>query len=111
MKSTNTNNTDNILNKINKKNRNGEYKTIGYAPSWDGDFMYMASRLNGVSYQEKGNGFSWDDDAMMDTILFFREWTKYFSKRSMRDSGLSATMVPSGSNGLDITSWVTKFKT
>ena len=71
--------------KYNKKNRNGEYKTIGYAPSWDSNFMYMASRLNGVSYQEKGNGFSWDRNAMADSILFFREWTTDVNKNTAEE--------------------------
>lgn len=61
--------------RFNKKNRSDEYTSIGYAPSWDSDFMYMATRLNGASYQEKGNGFSWDEKAIANTVSFFRDWT------------------------------------
>ena len=41
--------------------------------------MYMASRLNGASYQEKGNGFSWNGDAVSRTVSFFRDWTTEFN--------------------------------
>ncbi|MBR6296137.1 MAG: extracellular solute-binding protein [Treponema sp.] len=61
--------------KFNRRNRNDEYTSIGYAPSWDTDFMYMATRLNGASYQEKGNGFSWNEKAIAKTVSFFRNWT------------------------------------
>ena len=63
----------------NKRNRNNEYTFIGFAPSWDSNFMYMASRLNGASYQEKGNGFSWNGDAVSKTVSFFRDWTTEFN--------------------------------
>ena len=43
---------------FNQKNKNGSYIAMGFAPSWEPDFLYLCSKINGANYREKGISFS-----------------------------------------------------
>lgn len=60
---------------FNAKNKADAFTAMGYAPSWDGDFLYLVSKLNGADYMEKGTSFSCDTKSLSKTIEFFRDWT------------------------------------
>lgn len=60
---------------FNKKNKNGSYTAMGYAPSWDTDFMYLVTKLYGAAYHEKGTSFIWNEKAMENSISKIRQWT------------------------------------
>lgn len=60
---------------FNKKNKNGTYTAMGYAPSWDTDFMYLVTKLYGAAYHEKGTSFIWNEKAMETSISEMRQWT------------------------------------
>ncbi len=64
-----------LASEFNTKNRSGTFTKMGYAPSWDGSFLYLTSRLSGASYREKGRGFEWDRDALASDIEFLKDWT------------------------------------
>ena len=55
------------------------YTAIGYAPSWDMDFLYEATKIFGASYQEKGLAFSLNEAALNSTVDFMRQWTFNFN--------------------------------
>lgn len=59
----------------NKTNKDSSYAAMGYAPSWDSSFLYLAAKLQGASFREKGNSFSWDSKALMNTVSFIKDWT------------------------------------
>ena len=61
---------------FNKKNEDGSFECMGFAPSWDGDFLYLASRMNGASYVEKKEHFGWDADALKNTAEYMKAWTQ-----------------------------------
>jgi ABC-type glycerol-3-phosphate transport system substrate-binding protein len=61
--------------KFNEKNKSDVYTAMGYAPSWDKDFLYLAAKLEGTSFREKGTSFAWNSKAMLSTITNLREWT------------------------------------
>jgi len=65
--------------KFNAK-KDDAYTAIGYAPSWDSDFLYEASKIFGADYQEKGLAFSWNDEALDRTVEFMRNWTAEFNQ-------------------------------
>ena len=48
---------------------------MGYAPSWDTDFMYLVTKLYGAAYHEKGTSFIWNEKAMETSISEMRQWT------------------------------------
>lgn len=60
---------------FNVKNKDGVYTEMGYAPSWDSNFLYLVAKLQGASFREKGTSFSWDSKAMLSAITYLREWT------------------------------------
>ena len=60
---------------FNEKNKDGVYTAMGFAPSWDTDFMYELTKLYDVSYREKGSSFVWDQKAMQNAVSDMREWT------------------------------------
>jgi len=64
-----------LSSEFNKKNSDGSFESIGYAPSWDGDFLYLASRMNGANYVERKEHFAWDEDALKKTADYMKSWT------------------------------------
>ncbi len=57
---------------------NEKYTAMGFAPSWSPLFLYEVAKLNNADFSEKKGGetsFTWDDDALNNTIAYFREWT------------------------------------
>ncbi len=60
---------------FNKQNKNGAFTAMGYAPSWDSEFLYFVTKLYGASYREKGNSFLWNKDAMQNAVSFIKNWT------------------------------------
>ncbi len=60
---------------FNVKNDNDLYSVMGFAPSWDDDFLYLVTKLNNIGYQEKGSSFLWNEKALKDTIGSIKDWT------------------------------------
>lgn len=60
---------------FNTKNKKDAFTKMGYGPSWDGDFLYLVSKLYGADYMEKGTKFLCNEDAMNETVNFIRSWT------------------------------------
>lgn len=61
---------------FNTTDKSGNYTAMGFAPVWDTDFLYLVSKMQGASYREKGNSFSWNESAMDQTIRYLRAWTQ-----------------------------------
>ena len=61
---------------FNSKDTDGEYTTMGYAPSWDGEFMYLLSKIKGAHYRENdGSTFTFNADAVSDTVTYLSDWS------------------------------------
>ena len=60
---------------FNAVNKSGAYTSMGWGTSWEKDFIYEATKLNGASYAEKGSSFSWDSAAVDSTLDFLKNWT------------------------------------
>ncbi len=65
---------------FNSNGRDESYSTIGYAPSWDKDFLYEATKIFGAKYQEKGLAFSWNNEAIESTVKYMRDWTLQYNQ-------------------------------
>lgn len=63
--------------KFNAKNDKEAYTTMGFGPSWDSEFLYTLTKLDGASYHEKGTSFLWDQEAMQNSINRIQYWTKF----------------------------------
>lgn len=60
---------------FNTKNSNGFYTRMGFAPSWDEDFIYEVSKQYGQCFKEKGTSFTWDEQKLKQTIEYVKDWT------------------------------------
>lgn len=60
---------------FNQKNKNGFYTNMGFAPSWDEDFVYLVTKEFGPCFFEKGNSFIWDEEKLLNSIEYVKDWT------------------------------------
>ncbi len=72
----------NASSRFNSMDKDGNYTAMGYAPSWDKDFLYESTKIFGTGYQEKGLIFSWNEHALDETVEFMRNWTLENNKDS-----------------------------
>lgn len=60
---------------FNVKNTKGIYTAMGFAPSWNPEFLYTLTKINGTSYREKGTSFLWNSEGLENSISQLRAWT------------------------------------
>lgn len=60
---------------FNKKNKKGDFTAMGFAPIWNSDFAYVASKLFGTDYTESANLFSYNELVLQGCIDYLKEWT------------------------------------
>lgn len=66
----------NAASKFTAKNEAGTtFLTMGYAPSWDADFVYNVTKLKGASYKEDEKVFSYNENALQQVIQYCKNWT------------------------------------
>lgn len=61
---------------FNTKNEHGIYTNMGFAPSWNADFLYITAKMNGLQFQEKGASYLWDESILRKTVAYLKNWTK-----------------------------------
>lgn len=59
----------------NAKNDHDIYTNMGFAPSWNPDFLYVAAKMNGLSFKEKKGDYQWDSTILAKTIDYMKAWT------------------------------------
>ena len=64
-----------IASNFNAKNKSGKITAMGFAPSWDGDFLYLVSLLAGASYRQEETMFSWDNENVNKAVQYLRDWS------------------------------------
>ena len=62
--------------KFNTVNKSGQRTAMGFAPSWDGNFLYLATLLYGAEYRQDGTVFSWNENAVKMAVSNLRLWTE-----------------------------------
>lgn len=60
---------------FNVQNSRGIYTNMGFAPSWNPDFLYVLAKMDGLSFREKKGAYHWDDALLSRTIDFLKAWT------------------------------------
>lgn len=61
---------------FNSKNKDGVFTTMGFAPSWNSDFLYLVTKIRETSFKEKGATFTWNEQTLANTISYIQNWTK-----------------------------------
>lgn len=49
---------------------------MGYAPSWNANFIFHVVKMNGAEFGEKGNAFSWNADSLSAGIDYIKNWSR-----------------------------------
>ena len=62
-----------------KDKSNDSYTAMGFAPSWDTDFVYQASKLRGTAYEAAENAFSYSKSNLERTVNEMRTWTRAYN--------------------------------
>lgn len=83
--------------KFNKANGNGIYTNMGYAPSWNANFIYTAAKMNGVDFHETLDTLVWNESALSMTVDYLKEWTaeKNTSTNAEQDFSFKYLFTPS----------------
>lgn len=58
-----------------KDSKGSTYISMGYAPSWDSEFIYNITKLWGADYHEEGQVFTYDDKILQQIINYSKSWT------------------------------------
>ncbi len=58
-----------------KADDKGVYQNMGFAPSWDQDFLYFAAKARGAAFAEGGSTFTYNREALDSTVSYLRNWT------------------------------------
>lgn len=61
---------------FNARNKNDIFTNMGFAPSWNSDFIYETAKINGVQFQEKGTSFTWNESALDSAVSYIKSWTE-----------------------------------
>lgn len=57
---------------------NGRFSSMGFAPSWQPEFMYEVAKMNGATFVQSEDPtllFSWNEDELQKTVEYFMNWT------------------------------------
>lgn len=60
---------------FNSKNSSGVFTKMGFAPSWDKEFVYEVSKKYGQCFKEKGTSFTWDKNKLDSAVDYVKNWT------------------------------------
>jgi len=56
---------------------NAQYITMGFGPSWENSFLYVAAKLKGARFRSFRGKFIWDEEKMEQAVSFLRDWTEH----------------------------------
>lgn len=65
-----------ISTTFNKKNKSGTYTAMGFAPSWNSDFLYAVSKMKGVNFTYGLDNFIWNTGRLTETVNYLKDWTR-----------------------------------
>ena len=65
-----------IAGEFNAQNKKGLYTRMGFAPSWDDEFLYEVTKIFGPCFKIKGNELTWDSEKLEKAVSYIKEWTK-----------------------------------
>ena len=64
---------------FNKQNDSGIYTSMGFAPSWDPEFLYLIARLKETNFRPFNNNFLWNSENLEDTVSYIKYWTETYN--------------------------------
>lgn len=50
---------------------------VGFAPQWDGHFLYLGTKAYGANYREdRQNNIRWNEQEIFEALRYFRNWNR-----------------------------------
>lgn len=65
-----------VAGNFNQKSKEDVFIKMGYAPSWDANFIYQIAKSENAEFGEKGNAFSWNDASLAKTVTYLKDWSQ-----------------------------------
>jgi hypothetical protein len=59
---------------FNQRN-NGTFTAMGFAPSWNRDFLYLTVKLQGARFRDARGKLEWDKSSLEESVRYLRGWT------------------------------------
>ena len=78
-----------VAGSFNAQNSAGQTTAMGFAPSWDGNFLYLVTQGAGAAYRQDGEVFSWNNDAVLQAVHYLRDWTEHFNGSTQDEKDFS----------------------
>ncbi|OJF77153.1 MAG: hypothetical protein BKP49_03185 [Treponema sp. CETP13] len=72
--------------KFNVLKSENQYTKMGFAPSWNTEFIYQMLKLNGANFAESSNIFSWEKQAIEQTVTYLRDWTTTYNSSTTAEN-------------------------
>lgn len=60
----------------NQKSKEEIFTKMGYAPSWNINFVYQLMKANNCAFGEKNSAFSWNPQKLAEVLDFVRNWSQ-----------------------------------
>lgn len=60
---------------FNEKNNHGIFTKMGFAPSWNVEFLYEYVKSHGAAVKEKKNAVSWKNENLETAVTALKDWT------------------------------------
>lgn len=82
---------------FNEKTKKDIYSKMGFAPSWNAQFIYTVAKMNNVDFHEVDNTFVWNEYSLKNTIDYIKKWTseKNTETSSEQDFSFKYLYMPS----------------
>lgn len=64
-----------ISSNFNEKNAHEIYTKMGFAPSWNQEFLYEYVKSHGAEIEEKGNAVTWKAENLENSVGNLKRWT------------------------------------
>ena len=82
---------------FNQKTESGVFVKMGFAPSWDENFIFHVAKMNGAEFGEKGTVFSWNANSLSATVDYIKKWSleKNDSTQAEQDFSFKYLYTPS----------------
>ncbi len=57
------------------KNNKGIFETMGYAPAWDKNFLYLVAKYKNADFKENDLTFTYNAEGIASTVTYIKDWT------------------------------------
>ena len=64
-----------ISAELNKANKSGAYTSMGFAPGWDSEFLYVVAKLYKTNFTMESDNFTWNNDNLKEALEYLKSWT------------------------------------